>query len=81
MTNLRIHKESQHDGVRYGCEQCEREFTRRRNLRDHIGSAHEGRRHSCDHCDIKFTGKSNLISHTKRKHQDVKVKAEDIPSI
>ena len=68
--DLRRHKASAHEGVRYPCDQCDvSPFTQSSCLRRHKASAHEGVRYECEKCDYKATTKANLRIHTKRIHK------------
>ena len=39
-TSLKLHIESVHDGVKYGCELCALQFTFKISLKSHIKTVH-----------------------------------------
>ena len=46
--NLKVHKQSKHEGIRYPCDMCEYAVTRQWVLKVHKESKHEGNRYPCD---------------------------------
>ena len=65
VSNLKQHKKSLHEDVKYECFECELKFTKLDNLKIHIESIHMGVKHQCDECDSKFT---QLKKHEKSIH-------------
>ena len=59
------------EGVRYACEQCDQQYTTKRNLTQHIQIKHEGVRYDCNHdqCSKQFTKISNLTEHINSVHE------------
>ena len=63
------HIQSQHEGIKYACDQCDYQATTQGNLRVHIQSKHEGIKYACDQCDQQFTKQRSLNTHIQSKHQ------------
>ena len=62
------------DGVagKFKCfhDQCEKEFTIKRNLERHLRTSHEGQKNwECHMCDQKFAEKQTLQRHIVNKHR------------
>ena len=70
---LRIHKMSEHVGVKY---QCESEFNLKVSLRAHKMSVHVGVKYQCDRCESKFTDKGYLRIHKMSEHEGIKYQCE-----
>ena len=66
---IKIHKESQHQGVCYSCDNCQYKAPTPTHLKTHVESIHEGVRYPCDQCDYKATQKGNLATHRKINHK------------
>ena len=66
--SLKMHVESEHEGIRYPCSQCEYTTKQRSNLRIHVDSKHEGIRYPCSQCDFNSSTKSHLNTHMKNRH-------------
>ena len=62
------HKQTVHEGLRYGCDGCDYQATQKGTLQMHKQSIHEGVRYNCDECDYKATQKGSLKNH-KNIHQ------------
>ena len=43
------------EGVKYACDQCDKQFTQQSHLTRHIQSKHEGVKYACDQCDYQVT--------------------------
>jgi len=69
--NLKAHKESQHDGVRYYCNLCDHSASTLRYLQTHKESRHEGKKYPCDECDYAATQPGNLKLHKRSKHDGI----------
>ena len=68
-SNVKRHKASVHNGVRYPCDHCDsKPFTDKSGLRYHQESVHEGIRYFCNQCDYKATQTGNLKTHIKKYH-------------
>ena len=53
--------QSQHEGVKYNCDQCEYKCTSKCNITTYIQySKHYGVKYGCSQCEYKGTKKSNL---------------------
>ena len=61
------------DILRFSCDQCDYETTKKGNLLTHLKSKHEGIKFPCDQCDYKATQKSRLTVHIKSIHEGVKL--------
>ena len=68
-SNLRKHKKSVHEGVRYNCSQCEFQAKYSSDLKRHIQCKHEGLRYSCSKCDHKATQPNDLKKHISAVHE------------
>jgi len=66
--NLRQHKVSKHQGVRYDCETCGKGFSQPQAMKRHTRTVHGGARHSCDYCDLKAVEKCYIKQHMITKH-------------
>ena len=67
----RIYRESSLK-IHYSCDQCDGEFTEKRNLDDHIRSKHEGVFYKCEYCEKSFSHGSTLRGHLRLNHKDGK---------
>ena len=65
---MRSHIQSIHEGVKYSCNQCVKQFTQQSNLTVHVLTIHEGVTHDCNQCDYEAKGQSNLLNHIKRRN-------------
>jgi hypothetical protein len=59
------HKQAQHEGVRYGCNQCDYKAPYNGQLTKHKQDQHEGVRFGCDQCEYKATIKGHLARHKR----------------
>ena len=59
--------------IKYPCNQCPSNFTRKGNLKTHMKSVHEGVKHKCNLCQYKATQKGNLKRHMKSVHEGISV--------
>jgi len=66
--DLRRHKESVHEGVRFNCDQCNQTFANRGGVIKHRQNVHEGIRYECYLCDYKAAQRANLKQHNKKIH-------------
>ena len=69
-----------HEGIRYKCSECGKQFTTQSSLKQHFQTVHEGiKNHECNQCDFKASRTENLRYHiqdqvmmqilTPRRHQ------------
>ena len=59
---LKTHNKSVHEGVKYACDQSEKQYTEKGNLARHVKSTHNSIKHTCDYCQIpQFTLKGNIL--------------------
>ena len=70
-SNLKLHVEAKHEGVRYPCDQCDYKATRELSLKRHQEIKHEGVRYPCDQCKYKGVTKRDLKIHKESKHQGI----------
>ena len=64
---LKIHKDREHEGLRFACALCECHYARKSHLTDHIRSKHDGKI-PCTLCDKKFSKTSELKNHLINVH-------------
>ena len=66
------HNARVHSGVTNGCDECEKQFTRKDKLVVHKKAKHSNLYPemiiSCDECDKQFSRKDKLYTHKKTKH-------------
>ena len=66
-------KQSVHDdGVKYACDKCDYQATRKNILNQHIQAKHEGVKYACDQCDYQASYKWDLSTHIQSKHEGLK---------
>ena len=58
---------SNHEVLKYECDQCEHIAVWQSDLSDHKKSKNEGVRHECDKCEYNATQQSSLTDHKKVK--------------
>ena len=71
-SNLKIHKEAVHEGIRYPCDQCEYSATQKQNLKKHKEIKHEGVLYPCDQCDYIASLEINLKQHKASVHEGIR---------
>ena len=76
-SNLLIHIQSKHEGIKYPCNQCDYQATRQSSLQRHIESRHEGIKYPCNQCDYLATQQDSLQTHIAAKHSDRILKCDD----
>ena len=54
-----------HEGVKFGCNQCESTFDRHSDRMAHIKAIHEGLKYDCNQCDYRANQQSNLTTHIR----------------
>ena len=60
------------DGIKYDCNQCNKQFSDPSPLSRHTKSKHEGLKYDCNQCDYQATNQSNLMRHMQSIHEGVK---------
>ena len=70
--DLIMHMKSEHEGVKYPCDQCDYKATWKHSLKRHFKSKHVGVKHACDQCDHKATQRSDLFIHIISEHEGVR---------
>ena len=74
---LNAYNKMQNGPKLYGCEQCGKTFTNRRNQIDHTNVVHEGLKlHHCKICDVSFGYQNMLSKHLKTDHSTCISKTE-----
>ena len=63
------HIQSKHEGFMYGCNQCDKQFIKRRDVTRHIKSKHEGIRYACKQCDKHYVDQPKLNRHIQTIHE------------
>ena len=67
------HIQSLHENIKYKCNQCEFQFTRKDHLKNHTRTQHEGEsRYFCEQCDFLCNRQSLLNYHIESKHKGIK---------
>ena len=69
-TQLKIHTDSVHEGIKQPCDSCEYQASSLATLRVHKQAEHEGVTHKCSFCEFVAKFRATLIGHMKRKHTD-----------
>lgn len=59
-----------HNGLRFPCSHCGKEFKQKPHLQRHVESVHLGVRYKCDQCDHQATQISNLVTHKEMVHEN-----------
>ena len=60
-----------HECVRYNCDKCDENFSRKSELTEHINRVHEKIRYNCNQCEKSFSHKGTLKTHIESVHEDV----------
>ena len=61
--------QSVHEGVKYACNQCDKQYSAQQSLTQHKQSKHEGIKYACHQCDQHFTRQIRLTQHIKSAHE------------
>ena len=61
-----------HEGVKYPCGQCGKQFSQKGARARHQRAAHEGIKYLCGKCDYQATAKADLAKHQRGVHEGVK---------
>ena len=75
-SHLKNHKASIHDGVRYKCTQCQKQFTQKFQLKFLISSVHLGKKVQCKCCDYQVWAGSALRAHISAVHKGIRYKCD-----
>ena len=65
--HLHLYNPTVHEGVKFACKQCDKQFTQLNSLTIHIQSLHEGVKYACNHCNYEGS-RPALRLHMKSKH-------------
>ena len=74
---LDVHDDGQHNQSvsktkKYGCQECDKRYTKKTHLKVHIKSVHEGVKYPCNQCGYQASQKVNLRSHIQSIHEGIK---------
>ena len=74
---LDVHDDDQHNQSvsktkKYGCQECDKRYTKKTHLKVHIKSVHEGVKYPCNQCGYQASQKVNLRSHIQSIHEGIK---------
>ena len=64
----KIHIQSVHEGMKYKCKLCDKEFACSSGRLKHVKSVHEGVRYKCSLCNYQATTKRSLKQHQISVH-------------
>ena len=77
-SDLKLHRLSKHEGVRYPCNQCDYLAISQRNCNVHKQSVHQGVKYSCELCDYTASMPKSVKRHTQSKHTSAKYLGEQL---
>ena len=67
-----------HEGKKYGCTFCDKEYTQRQHLRHHTSQVHGGKiTYRCTICSQGFTTQQSRKKHMSRVHEEKKLPDEN----
>ena len=66
------HHQEKHVGIKFTCQECGKEFTRKGSITSHTKSVHLGIKFQCQLCGYQATKKSNLTAHHREIHIGIK---------
>ena len=69
LSQLKVHVDSIHEGIRHDCNQCNHKAKTKGGLIIHLNSKHKGVSYPCDLCDFKSTVKKSLDRHKASIHK------------
>ena len=69
---LKVHRESKHEGIRYNCELCDYSAKKKEQVKLHNEAKHEGIKYSCNKCDYQTPRRHALKVHQEINHEGVK---------
>ena len=73
--HLKVHIQSAHEGKRFKCNSCEKEFKSNSILRKH-NLIHDGVSFACNSCDKKFSRREMLREHEQSFHKGKRLKCD-----
>ena len=76
-----MHKQSQHEGVTYFCDQCNFKTLHKQTLKIHKGLKHGGINFDCDQCDYKTKVKASLRLHKQSKRGESSIIAISVTTM
>ena len=59
------HQRAVHEGIKYPCGQCGKQFSRKGDVATHQKAIHEGVKYPCGQCDKEFSSKTSLARHQR----------------
>ena len=65
---MSVHIQSKHEGKKYQCNICNKEYKRKTVLLQHTKTKHENRTFKCNMCDFSSAYKGNLNKHINSSH-------------
>ena len=66
------HQRALHEGIKYPCRQCGKEFTMKGEVRQHQLAVHDKVKYQCNQCNHQTTCKKYLAEHKRTVHTGVK---------
>ena len=68
--SLAEHKRGVHEGFKYPCGQCGKQFSSKEFVTEHQRSVHEGVKYPCGKCGKQFSSKRNVAKHNRVVHAE-----------
>lgn len=72
---MNSHKKHVHEGFKFPCDSCDKQFSSRRNLTAHIEGYHNKNKDSniyCDPCDKFYATPASFQQHVESVHEGTK---------
>ena len=60
-----------HEGIKYTCRHCGKEFSKKGHLAEHRRAVHDRIKYSCGKCEYQATSKGHLAQHQREVHEGV----------
>ena len=70
MENLGEYKRAVHEGIKFPCGQCGKQFSHKGDVAKHQRAVHAGIKYPCGQCDKEFSSMTNLARHRRTLHKD-----------
>ena len=70
------HTKSMHEGVRYKCDPCNKDFSGLSNLKRHKHSFHQRKTHQCKKCNKEYKSKQSMKTHINSFHEGIRVECD-----